>query len=119
MPEKSLCTLFQTYTNGEHKKLLITHRQYGYFTPEIELPLNDFLSLFKRDFDIFSATNKNKKGEFETLVVIRHKVLNYIHLLRTKVTLEELEESPLTLKADFYSNIPQHYIKSLFNVKAK
>lgn len=119
IPDKSLCTLFHTYANGGNKKLLITHRQYGYFTPEIELPLNDFLAMFEHDFDIFSATNKNKKDEWETVVVIHHKVLNYIHLLRATITGEGLEESPLVLKADFYSNIPQHYVKSLFNIKTK
>lgn len=119
IPDKSLCTLFHTYANGSDKRLLITHRQYGFFTPEIELPLNDFLAMFERDFDIFSATNKNKKQEWETVVVIRHKVLNYIHLLRVKTAGDKLIESPMVLKADFYSNIPQHYIKSLFNIKTK
>lgn len=119
MPDKSLCTLFHTYANGSDKRLLITHRQYGFFTPEIELPLNDFLAMFERDFDIFSAANKNKKEEWETVVVIRHKVLNYIHLMRVITAGDKLKESPLVLKADFYSNIPQHYIKSLFNIKTK
>lgn len=119
MPDKSLSTLFHTYANGNDKKLLITHRQYGFFTPEIDLPLNDFLAMFEQDFDIFSATNQNKKGEWETVVVIRHKVLNYIHLLRVKTAGDQLRESPLVLKADFYSNIPQHYIKSLFNIKTR
>lgn len=117
VPDKSLSTLFQTFANGEDKRLLITHRQYGYFTPEIDLSLNEFLSLFKQDFDLFSATHRNRKGEWETIVVIHHKRLNYIHLLRTRTTDRELAESPLRLKADFFSNIPQHYIKSLFNIK--
>lgn len=119
MPDKSLSTLFHTYRNGEGKRLLITHRQYGHFTPEINIRINDFLNLFARDFDIFSATNRNRKGEWETIVVIRHKVLNYIHLLRTRIDDEGLKSSPVLLKADFYSNIPQQYIKSLFNIKAK
>ncbi len=119
MPGESLQSLFHTYTQGKGKRLLITHRQYGHFTPEIELPINDFLTLFEKDFDIFSAAGKNRKGEWEVMVVIRHKVLNYIHLLRAKVDDKGLMADPLLLKADFYSNIPQHYIKSLFNIKTK
>lgn len=118
-PEKSLSNLFQTRQNGIDKKLLITHRQYGYFTPEIELPLNNFLALFEKDFNIYSSTGKNKKGEWQTIVVIQHKILNYIHLLRAVTTNEALQENPLIMKADFFSNIPQHQIKNLFNVKTK
>lgn len=116
-PEKSLCTLFQTYAQGNNTLLRITHRQYGYFTPEVEIPLSSFLSMFQKDFEVFCSTEKNKKGEWQMTVVIHHKMLNYIHLLRTTTTTENLLKDPLVLKADFYSNIPQHYIKSLFNTK--
>lgn len=116
-PGKSLQTLFHTYKNGRNVKLLLTHRQYGHFTPEIELPLNNFIALFERHFEIFTATQKRKNGEIETMVVFHHKSLNYIHLLRVRNNEENLVKSPLFMKADFYSNIPQHYIKSLFNIK--
>ena len=119
MPEKSLQTLFQTYGNGKDVFLLLTHRQYGHFTPEIVLPLNNFLAMFEHDFDIFTGTKRRKNGEIETLVVIHHRTLNYIHLLRVRNRESDIERRPLQMKADFYSNIPQHYIKSLFNINPK
>ena len=119
LPEQSLKTLFHTFTNGTNVKLLLTHRQYGHFTPEIELPLNNFLAMFKRDFEIFTYSKKKKDGKIEIIAVIRHKNLNYIHLLHAVNTGEIQKLDELILNADFYSNIPQHYIKSLFNIKKK
>ena len=118
-PVESLKTLFHTYYNGEKKKLCITHRQYGHFTPEIQLPLNNFLSLFKKNFEIYTSSMKQRNDHIEILVVIHHKNLNYIHLMRVRVKKEDVGAEYLVMKADFYSNIPQHYIKSLFNIKSK
>ena len=116
-PAESLKTLFHSYANGRTINLCITHRQYGHFTPEILLPLNNFLSLFRKKFEIYTAAMKRSNQRVEVLVVIRHKNLNYIHLMRVKADTERLSSKTLTMTADFYSNIPQHYIKSLFTIK--
>jgi hypothetical protein len=112
-PEYSMNNLFLTYRNGDGKTLQITHRKYGHFTPEISIPLPNFLACFKDDFLTACHTGYNKNGELETMVVFNHKTLNYIHLLRVHTTKERLFSSHPVLKADFYSNIPQHYINSL------
>lgn len=112
-PEYSMNNLFLTYRNGEGKTLQITHRKYGHFTPEISIPLLNFLACFKDDFLIACHTGYNKNGELETMVVFNHKTLNYIHLLRVHASKEQLFSAHPVLKADFYSNIPQHYINSL------
>lgn len=112
-PEYSMNNLFLSYQNGAGKILQITHRQYGYFTPEFTIPLNNFLACFKNDFLVACHTGYNKQNELETIVVFKHKILNYIHLLRVHVNKEKLFINSPVLKADFYSNIPQHYISSL------
>lgn len=112
-PEYSMNNLFLSYQNGAGKTLLVTHRQYGYFTPEFTIPLNNFLACFKNDFLVACHTGYNKQNELETIVVFKHKILNYIHLLRVHVNKEKLFINSPVLKADFYSNIPQHYISSL------
>lgn len=112
-PEYSMNNLFLSYQNGAGKTLQITHRQYGYFTPEFTIPLNNFLACFKNDFLVACHTGYNKQNELETIVVFKHKILNYIHLLRVHVNKEKLFINSPVLKADFYSNIPQHYISSL------
>ena len=112
-PEYSLNNLFLTYMNGEGKILQITHRKYGYFTPEISIPLLNFLMCFKKDFITVCHTGINKRGNLETIVVFNHKRLNYIHLLKVETDEKQLFAKSPILKADFYSNIPQHSIKSL------
>lgn len=112
-PQYSMNNLFLTYRNGLGKTLQLTHRKYGHFTPEISIPLLNFLACFKDDFFTTCYTGYNKKGELETKVVFNHKTLNYIHLLRVCVDREQLFSAHPVLKADFYSNIPQHYINSL------
>lgn len=112
-PEYSLNNLFLTYANGEGKILQITHRKYGYFTPVISIPLLNFLAYFEKDFITACHTGRNKQGNLETIVVFNHKKLNYIHLLRVEINENQLFMKTPVLKADFYSNIPQHFIKSL------
>lgn len=112
-PEYSLNNLFLTYANGEGKILQITHRKYGYFTPEISIPLLNFLMCFKKDFTTVCHTGMNKQGKLETVVVFNHKKLNYLHLLRVETDEKQLFAKSPVFKADFYSNIPQHSIKSL------
>lgn len=112
-PEISMNNLFLTYANGKGKILSLTHRRYGYFTPEITIPLLNFLNFFKDDFQIMCHTKYNKEDNLETIIVLNHKRLNYIHLMRVTAEKESLFSSNTILKADFYSNIPQHYIKTL------
>lgn len=112
-PEYSMNNLFLSYQNGVGKTLKITHRQYGHFTPDFSIPLNNFLACFKDDFIVVCHTGYNKQNELETIVVFSHKVLNYIHLLRVHIDAKQLFTDHPVLKADFYSNIPQHYINSL------
>lgn len=111
--EYSANNLFLTYRNGKNKTLLITHRKYGQFTPEISIPLLNFLKCFSDEFRTYCHTGYNKKGKLETIVVLSHKKLNYIHLLRVWMDEQQLFSANPVLKADFYSNIPQQYIKTL------
>ena len=112
-PEYSLNNLFLTYTNGNHVTLKLTHRQYGHFTPEISMPLINFLDFMQKDFTLTCHTGYNKKGQLETILVMNHNTLDYIHLLRVHVRKDDLFKPNLVLQGDFYSNIPQHYIKTL------
>lgn len=112
-PEYSANNLFLTYRNGKNKSLLITHRKYGRFTPEITIPLLNFLQCFSDEFVTYCHTGHNSKGELETIVVFSHTKLNYIHLLRVAIDEQQLFAANPVLKADFYSNIPQQYIRTL------
>lgn len=112
-PEYSLNNLFLTYAHGQNVTLKLTHRQYGHFTPEISIPLVNFLDFLREDFILTCHTGYNKKGQLETIVVMNHNTLDFIHLLRVHVSKEDLFKPDLVLQGDFYTNIPQHYIKTL------
>lgn len=112
-PLYSMNNLFLTYQNGKDKKLSLTHRKYGSFTPEVTISFPNFLNVFSNNFTTVCHTGFVEDGKIETIVVFTHKVLNYIHILRATTTMDELFSDNTVIKADFYSNIPQHYIKSL------
>lgn len=112
-PEYSLNNLFFSCTRSKDVTLHLKHRQYGRFTPEISIPLVNFLDFMKKDFILNCHTGYDKRGNLQTLVVMNHKNLNFVHLLRVSVSKEKLFEPGLVLEGDFYSNIPQHYIKNL------
>ena len=112
-PEYSLSNLFLSSVLGKNKRLLITHRQYGHFTPVLQMPLVNFLNVFSDEFLTYCHAGYTRKGELEIIVVFNHKLLNYIHLLQLRTSVQELFEEDKPLSCDFYSNIPQHYIKTL------
>ena len=112
-PEYSLSNLFLSCTHSKNVTLQLKHRQYGRFIPEISIPLVNFLDFLKDDFTLTCHTGYDKRGDLETIVVMNHKALNYVHMLRVFVSKEQLFQPDLILKGDFYSNIPQHYIKTL------
>ena len=112
-PVLSLNNLFLIHSNGMNVNLKITHRQYGHFTPEITVPLQVFMDIFSEDFTCFAHTGELEDGTLESIVVFNHKTLNYIHMLRVKTTAKDVFMSKLALKADFITNIPQHYLKTL------
>lgn len=112
-PVQSLNNLFLTCSYGEKVELQITHRQYGHFTPEVTVPLLVFLNLFKDDFVSVAHTGELKDGTLESFVVFSHKTLNYMHMMRVKTTAQEIFSANPVLKVDFYTNIPQHYLKTL------
>ena len=112
-PTYSLNNLFQMMSYDKDVSLLLTHRKYGHFTPEVSIPLLNFLDFFQKDFILTSHTSFKKNGELESILVFSHKTLGYIHILRVRTTEQELFSQNLVLKGDFYSNIPQHYVKTL------
>ncbi len=113
-PAYSLKNLFQIPQSSEKVELQVTHRKYGHFTPRFVIRLSDFLTLFNDDFVTYSAATQNKEGKWVATVVFYHRYLNYVHMLRITTTADALFAQPIVLNADFYSNIPQHYMKNMF-----
>jgi len=113
-PVHSLANLFITKRPSSNLSLKITHRMYGGFTPEFTIPLDKFFCLFDAGFSIYCILQRTTNNKIQVSVVLHNSEFNYIHLLRVQTTTEQLFAENGILPADFYTNIPQHNLKSLF-----
>ena len=113
-PVHSLANLFITKRSGNNISLKITHRMYGGFTPEFTIPIDKFFCLFDAGFSTYCILHRTETREIKISVVLHNHDFNYIHLLRIQTTVEQLFAADGILTADFYTNIPQHNLKSLF-----
>ena len=111
---ESLANLFLTEQIENSLLLKITHRMYGGFTPEFIIPLNRFICLFNNEFTSYCLLHRTDSKSIQISVVLHNSDFNYIHLLRVRTTVEQLFTNNGILTADFYTNIPQHNLKSLF-----
>lgn len=111
-PAESLANLLIT-KQGKSLALKITHRMYGGFTPEFNIPLSRLSCLFSPGFSTYCILNRSDLGKIQVSAVFRSNDFGYIHLLRIKTTPEQLFTHNGTLTADLYTNIPQHNLKNL------
>jgi hypothetical protein len=113
-PEESLSNLIIKNTGNFNHKLHITHRMYGHFFPEFDISLNKFLCFFRNDYDIFTGVSSVDSIKLKLTVILQNKDYNYIHLLLIEAPVANIFQSNGMLDANFYSNISQQNIKSLF-----
>ena len=96
-------------------KLHVKHRMYGNFTPEFDIKPSNFICFFQPEFDIYCFVDDSKEEIIKATVVLYNRMFNYIHLLSVKTTVSTLFQKNGILEAEFFSNIPQHNIKNLFD----
>lgn len=111
-PAESLANILTT-KQGKSLVLKITHRMYGGFTPEFNIPLSRFLCLFNTGFSTYCIFNRQDLNKVQVSAVLHNNDFGYIHLLRIKTTARQLFMDNDTLTANFYTNIPQHNLKNL------
>lgn len=112
-PLESVKNLFSGKIDNK-VQLSVRHRMYGNYTPDFTIRLNDLLGCFDKDFELYTGIHTLKDGRVQCVTIFHNTVYNYIHMLIVSIHREQLFVEPLVLNADFYSNIPQHYLKSLF-----
>ena len=113
-PKESLSNLILGYDANKTLKILVKHSMYGNFSPEYEMKFIDFMCFFKNDFDIYAASYLKEPGELKSTIVFQNRQYNYINLLIINTSDESIFDKNGVMTASFYSNIPQHNIKSLF-----
>jgi hypothetical protein len=114
-PTESLANLFVTRQIPTKLKLKITHKMYGGFTPQFMIPLERFICIFKEEFSTYSVLHHFGTEEIKLSIVLRNRNYNYCHLLQIKTTKRQIFSENGLLDAEFYTNIPLHNIKSIFN----
>ena len=94
--------------------LCITHRMYGNYTPCFSIRLVDFLAHFQDEFTRYCAVDATNPKELKGTLILRNEKYNYINMLTVKAPVVDLFTPLSTFNAEFYSNLPQQYIKNLF-----
>jgi len=114
-PYESLENLLITKQIENSLLLKITHRMYGGFTPEFTIPLNRFFCLFDKGFTPYCLLRRTDPKIIQISVILHNRDYNYFHLLNIQTTVDQIFKTGGILTADFYTNIPLHNLKSLFN----
>ncbi|MDR2231595.1 MAG: hypothetical protein LBE56_00565 [Tannerella sp.] len=113
-PNESLVNLFLNNQIDNSLMLKISHRKYGGFSPALTIPLNRFICLFEDEFTTFCLLRKSNNDLINMSVILFNKNFDFVHLLRVSADRQQLFSADGTLTADFYTNIPFHNIKNLF-----
>ncbi len=113
-PEETLSNYILEHCPNPHIKFRIQHRMYGNFSPAYEMSINRFMDFFRREFNVFTASQQGGDGRIRTTVVFQNKQFEYTHILFIDTPIDSLFDATGTIHADFYSNIPQDNIKNLY-----
>jgi hypothetical protein len=97
-----------------NKKLEITHRKYGDRTPDIVMGFNELFNSFAKDTNVYTGLQTLDDGRIQAITVFYNRKYDYLHMLIVSATRMQYFYDDAILHADFFSNIPQHYIKNLF-----
>ncbi|GHT62431.1 hypothetical protein AGMMS50239_15720 [Bacteroidia bacterium] len=104
-------SLFSQYAPEEGFTLGLIHRRYGTLPPEINIAMKDFICMFFDDFDFYISIVENEEHILNFTIILKHKTLQFIHMLLATTNKKALVSGKETVKADFYTYIPQHSLK--------
>ena len=98
-------------------KLHVTHRMYGNFSPDFDMPFHEFLCYFQDEYNFYAGASfpdpKKDPNRIKLTAVLRNRDYTYSHLLLITTTVENIFSQDGLLTAEFYSNIPQQSVRSL------
>lgn len=112
-PAESFTNLIMKNMMNMNHKLHVTHRMYGNFSPDFDISLHEFLCYFQDDYNFYAVATISGKNVMKLTAILRNKEYNYIHLLLITAPVDNVFSKGGLLTAEFYSNIPQHNIRSL------
>ena len=108
--------VLKNMVNMNHK-LHVTHRMYGNFSPDFDMPFHEFLCYFQDEYNFYAGASfpdpKKDPNRIKLTAVLRNRDYTYSHLLLITTTVENIFSQDGLLTAEFYSNIPQQSVRSL------
>lgn len=114
-PLKSLQNLLMGYACN-NANLHVRYRTYEKNTKYCSMPLTHFLGYMQQqELKFYSAAYHTESQEIHCLLLMHHPIYDYIHMLIVKTDSTVFTNKQSVLEGDFYTFIPQHNIKSLFN----
>ena len=120
-PEESIANLFN-YPDIQRTQgldLQIRQTAYGGESMSYKMKLSDFQCFTGDDFETYTGIEKCTADVAEFTVIYKSKWYNYYHLLYVQTTPQILFDKTEPLKAVFYTFIPNHNIKNLYQEYVK
>lgn len=114
-PTESLQNLIMGFIPMANVDLHVRYRTYEREKIYCDMSLNHFLGFMQSQGMDFYAASYNTDGTVQCLLLMHHPVYDYIHMLVVNAPDSLYTGVHTVLEGDFYTFIPQHNIKSLFN----
>lgn len=116
IPLKSLQNVLMGYVGTEYVNLHVRYRMYERNEAYCTMPLSEFQGYMQaQGLNFYSAAYYVKPDEVQCLLLMHHPLYDYVHMLIVQHNPALFDKKKVTLEGDFYTFIPQHNIKSLFN----
>lgn len=116
-PYESMTNLLLNRIEDNKHQLRLIHHQYGGKKPEVLIPMQRLYDVFARHMQLYASVTKINNVEIRAVLIFHQKRLDYIHMLDLRIPSSQLFDKQSTLTGDFYTNIPQHNVKSIFREK--
>ena len=115
-PLQSLQNLLMGCAPAVKTDLHVRYRTYEREKVYCSMSLSRFLGYMQQQgMDFYAAAYDAGSGIVQCLLLMHHPVYDYIHMLVVNGTPSLYTGERTVLEGDFYTFIPQHNIKSLFN----
>lgn len=116
MPSLSLQNLLMGCVPANNVGLKLRYRTYERNERYCVLSLDKYLGYMQHQgLKFYSAVIPDDGDGLQGVLLMHHPIYNYIHMAIVRYDSRIFSASEATLEGDFYTFIPQHNIKSLFN----
>lgn len=115
-PEKSLQNVLMGIVPMKNMSLNVRRHRYERGEAYCRVSLENFLGYMQYcGMDFYSAAYRDDDGNIQGVLLMHHPIYDYVHMLIVEDNSALYTDSDVVFQGDFYSFIPQHNIKTLFN----